>query len=351
MPAHAGDSHLGRGFPHHQCIRPPGELGLAGFFRLDGPPICEGDAEAAVALAGAIRDCDADGIRKAVAQGASLTSRLPEISLTPLMAALCKFGKPRWDACVELLLELGCPVDGVKSDPPIVACAAHDMLGPKTVELLVAHGADVNAADRDGTTAILECVIRGRVGLTRFLMQHGADPTIKNRSGLSALGWLRKRYDEEKGFRSRTRFAELLSLLTGQPVAKPEMPTLRPELQAENTRFKLCLKARRLIAVMPTEFELTPEKVSPLAKTSWYRDWQKELLGAGFLPAGHYRILMLRQSAYTHPKLGFDAILSGSADQPRCEIVAYHDDHSATHVSNLRIESDSDFAQPSAHTA
>ncbi len=125
------------------------------------------------------------------------------------------------------------------------------------------------------------------------------------------------------------------------------MPTLRPELQAENTRFKLCLKARRLIAVMPTEFELTPEKISPLAKASWYRDWQKELLDAGFLPAGHYTFLMIRQSAYTHPKLGFDAILSGSADQPRCEIFAYHDDHSVTHVSNLRTENDPDFAQPS----
>ncbi len=301
----------------------------------------------AVSLEDAIRNCDADGIRKAVERGASLTSRLPDSSHTPLIAGLCKFGKPGWDACVKLLLELGCPVDGVKTDPPIVACAAHEMLGPKTVELLVAHGADVNAADRDGTTAILECVIRGRAGLMRFLMRHGADPTIKNRSGLSALDWLRKRYDEEKGFRSRTKFAELLSLLTGQPVAKPAMPTLRPELQAENTRFKLCLKARRLIAVMPTEFELTPEKVSQLATTSWYRDWHKELLNAGFLPAGHYTILTLHQSAYTHPKLGFDAILSGSPDQPRCEIFAHHDDHSVTHVSNLRAENDPDFAQPS----
>ena len=159
------------------------------------------------------------------------------------------------------------------------------------MELLVAHGADVNAANREGTTAIFGCVINGRVELARFLMQHGADPTIKDRSGTSALDWVRKQYDEEKGFRSRTKYAELLSVLTGQPVAKPEVPTLRPELQAENERFKRCLKARRLIALMPTEFELKPEKVSPLANTSWYRDWQKELLDAGFLPAGHYAVL------------------------------------------------------------
>jgi hypothetical protein len=325
----------------------PVKSGLRGYVFWDGPAISAGDSEAGVALADAIRGCDAAGIRKAVEQGASLTSPLPESSLTPLIAALCKFGEPGWDACVELLLKLGCPVDGVKTDPPIVACAGLDMLGPKTVELLVAHGANVNAANREGTTAIFECVVKERVGLARFLMQHGADPTIKDRSGLSALEWLRKRYDEETGFRSRTKYAELLGVLTGQAVAKPEAPALRPDLQAENERFKRCLKARRLITVMPTEFELKPEKVSPLAKTSWYRDWQKELLDAGFLPAGQYALLTSSQRAYTHPKLGFDAILSGSADQPRCEIFAYHDDHSVTHVTNLRILNDPDFAQPS----
>ena len=152
-------------------------------------------------------------------------------------------------------------VDGVKKDPPIVACAAQDLLGPKTVELLVAHGADVNAANREGTTAIFECVIKGRVKLARLLMQHGADPTIKDWSGTSALEWVRKQYDEEKGFRSRTKYAELLSVLTGQPVAKPEVPTLRPEFQAENQRFTRCLKARRMIALMPIAIlELKPEE-------------------------------------------------------------------------------------------
>jgi Ankyrin repeats (3 copies) len=325
----------------------PVNSGLRGYLRLDGPAIGEGDADAAVALADAINGCVADGIRKAIEQGASLTSQLPGSSLTPLDAALCKFGEPGWDACVELLLELGCPVDGVKKDPPIVTCAANDLLGPKTVELLVAHGADVNAANREGTTAIFECVIKGRVKLARFLMEHGANPTIKDQSGTSALDWLRKRYDEEKGFRSRTKYAEQLSVLTGQPVAKPEVPTLRPELQVENERFTRCLKARRQIALLSTKFELKPEKVSPLAKTNWYRDWQNELLSAGFLPAGHYALFTLRQSAYTHPKLGFDAILSGSADQPRCEIVAYHDDHSVTKVTNLRVGNDPDFAEPS----
>ncbi len=207
---------LDEGFQIINAVGRPVNSGLRGYFRLNGPPIIEGDAEAAVALEDAIRNCDAGGIRKAVERGASLTTRLPDGWRTPLIAGLCKFGKPGWDACVELLLELGCPVDGVKTDPPIVACAAHEMLGPKTVELLVAHGADVNAVDRDGTTAILECVIRGRVGLTRFLMRHGADPTIKNRSGLSALGWVRERYDAEKGFGSGTKLAELLSVMTGR---------------------------------------------------------------------------------------------------------------------------------------
>ena len=325
----------------------PVKSGLRGYVRLDGPAIREGDAEAAVALADAIDGCDADGIREAVEHGASLTSPLPDSSLTPLLAALYKFDEPGWDACVELLLELGCPVDGVKTDPPIVACAADDLLGPKTVELLVAQGADVNAADREGTTALFECVTNGRVELARFLTQHGADPTIKDRSGTSALDWLRKRYDEETGFRSRTKYAELLSVLTGQPVAKPEAPTLRPELQAENERFQRCRIARRLLAFMPRELHLKKEKVSPLAKASWYRAWQKELLDAGFTLAGHYADLTTHQSAFTNPALGFDAILSGPADQPRCEITAYHGDHTVTLVMNFRAGNDHEFDPPS----
>ena len=234
---------LDDGFQIISAAGRPVNSGLRGYVRLDGPAIREGDTEAAVALANAIKGCDPDGIREAVRQGASLTSPLPDSSFTPLFAALYKFGEPGWDACVELLLDLGCPVDGVKKDPPIVACAADDVLGPKTVKLLVAHGADVNAANREGTTAIFESVIKGRVGLARFLMQHGADPTIKNWSGTSALEWLRKQYGEETGFRSRTKYAELLSVVSGQPVAKPEVPALRPELQAENDRFKRCLKS------------------------------------------------------------------------------------------------------------
>ena len=105
---------LDDGFQIISAAGRPVKSGLRGYFRLDGPAILEGDAEAAVALAHAIGGCDADGIREAVEQGASLTSPLPDSSLTPLIAALCKFGKPGWDACVELLLELGCPVDGVK---------------------------------------------------------------------------------------------------------------------------------------------------------------------------------------------------------------------------------------------
>jgi hypothetical protein len=232
----------------------PLKTGLRGYVRIDGPEVAEGDSEAADALAEAIDGCDAEGIRAAIAQGASLTAKLPDTSMSPLLSALYKFDEPGWKECVELLLELGCPINGVKKEPPIVVCAGDHMdelLARKTVELLVAHGADVNAADREGTTALFECVTNGYVELARLLMPHGADPTLKDKNGMSALEWVRKRYNEETGFKSRTEYAELLSVLTGQPVAKPQIPTLRPELQAENDRFKLCLQARRRLAVMP----------------------------------------------------------------------------------------------------
>jgi hypothetical protein len=315
----------------------PMKSGLRGFLRIEGPAIYEGNAEAAAALEEAIDECDAEGIREAVEQGASLTAKLPDGGSTPLTAAIYKYDEPGWKECVELLLELGCPVNGPRNEPPLVEFCAHyidDEVAQNAVELLVAHGANVNAVNREGETALFECVVNERTSLVRFLLQHGGDPHIKVRNGVSAVEWLRKRHDEEEGFRQRTKYAELLSMLTGQTVAKPAAPKLRPELQAENERFQRCRKLRRIVALLPKEFELKKLPVSPLARTSWHRDWEKELLDAGFKPAGHHEYLGTRLSAYTNPKRGFDALLSGSQDDPRCEVTAYHADHTATQVAN-----------------
>ena len=329
----------------------PMKSGLRGYVRIDGPELAEGENEASDALAEAIESCDADGIREAVAQGASLAV-LPDSSSSPLTAALFQFDEPGWKECVETLLELGCPVDGDKGEPPLVECVAHYIDEPdalRAAQLLVAHGADVNAVNREGTTALFESVTNRNIELVRLLLQHGADPTIKDLNGESALDWLQKRYDEETGFRRQAEYAELLSLLTGKAIAKPEAESLSAELQAENTRFKLCLLARRILAFMPTKFELERKKASRFAREPWLKEWQKELTDAGFQPAGHYERGFSSLSAYTNAALGFDAVVSVNmlGGSLKSDITAYHSDCTTTDASNEPDTTPPEFATPS----
>jgi len=56
-------------------------------------------------------------------------------------------------------------------------------------QMLVAHGANVNAQASDGFTPLLNA---GTVELTRFLLEHGADPFAKRDHGQSALDWAKQ---------------------------------------------------------------------------------------------------------------------------------------------------------------
>jgi ankyrin repeat protein len=57
-----------------------------------------------------------------------------------------------------------------------------------TVKLLIDRGADVEAQDAFGTTALIVAATSGHSDTTRLLLSFGADPTFKDSSGGSALG-------------------------------------------------------------------------------------------------------------------------------------------------------------------
>lgn len=132
----------------------------------------------------------------------------------------------------------------------------------------------------------------------------------------------------------------------GESPAKPEAKSLSLALAAENKRFRLCLEARMVLRYTSGKINLHRQDDSPCKAQRWYSNWQQQLFDAGFRLAQHFR-RGVDQSAYTHPNLGFDAVLSPQLGVPSCEIYAYHADGTVTMVSNLADLIGPEFTPPS----
>ena len=67
----------------------------------------------------------------------------------------------------------------------------------KHVALLLEHGADVNAKDDYGRTALAEASRRGRRKVVELLLNHGADVNVKSAREMTALAWATKKGHEK----------------------------------------------------------------------------------------------------------------------------------------------------------
>ena len=54
-------------------------------------------------------------------------------------------------------------------------------------QLLLQHGADVRAADNDGSTALMCAAEGGHEAVIQLLLQHGADVAAARHDGFTAL--------------------------------------------------------------------------------------------------------------------------------------------------------------------
>jgi len=61
------------------------------------------------------------------------------------------------------------------------------------IERLLAAGADVNEAAKDGTTALMIATVRRHTEYAKFLLNHGADPNLG--PGFAPLHWAAGRWD------------------------------------------------------------------------------------------------------------------------------------------------------------
>lgn len=103
------------------------------------------------------------------------------------------FGSP---ACVCALIECGARVDveseNVQKNQPLHAAIA---LGKnqETIEILLAHGANADATQIGGFTAIFSAAASNRRDLAELLLHHGANPHLKSDQGKTPSTFARER--------------------------------------------------------------------------------------------------------------------------------------------------------------
>ncbi|MHC4118962.1 MAG: ankyrin repeat domain-containing protein [Planctomycetota bacterium] len=88
---------------------------------------------------------------------------------------------------VKLLLEHGADVDAVDKDGKTALMYASES-GSDIVTYLLKHGADVDAADKDGKTALMYASVSGcDWDIVAYLLTHGADVDTVDKNGKTAL--------------------------------------------------------------------------------------------------------------------------------------------------------------------
>ena len=60
------------------------------------------------------------------------------------------------------------------------------------LEYLLANGANINAADTKGCTALMRAAYIGYPSLVNLLLSHGADKEVKDNNGQMAIHYVRK---------------------------------------------------------------------------------------------------------------------------------------------------------------
>ena len=94
---------------------------------------------------------------------------------------------------IRMLLEAGADINlkNIYGDTLLSNICRDARNKKKIVAILLSFGADPNIISEDSETALMRLARRGHTGLMKALIRHGADITIKNHAGNTALDILR----------------------------------------------------------------------------------------------------------------------------------------------------------------
>ena len=150
-----------------------------------------------------IFEAAAAGMRDTVAEwikgDAGLARAFSHDGFTPLHLAAFFGRRP----VVELLLSLGAPVNEISRNPselrPLHSAVAHrqPQVALEIARALIAAGADVNATQQGGWTALHAAAVHGNLPLVRLLLEAGAKAGMKNDAGQTPAGLAKTKNHKE----------------------------------------------------------------------------------------------------------------------------------------------------------
>lgn len=143
------------------------------------------DADGRTVLIAAAARGDLEVVNKLLSRGAD-----PNVKDKRSYTALSHASEAMYEQVVDALLsrpEVDPNSRGLNSRPVLLAYVWRD--SKARVEKLLAHGADVNAQDADGDTALHGAAQTGNVEIMQMLLDKGANPNAQNHSGGTPLMW------------------------------------------------------------------------------------------------------------------------------------------------------------------
>lgn len=131
---------------------------------------------------------DGGRLRTLIAADANLAKAGGHYGMTPLHWA----ARAGAAACADVLVAHGADVDAWNKArrTPLQLAAEADQA--EIIRLLARHGADLNTQDRKGRTPLHRATYEGRVAAAETLLEVGADPTVLNKVGKTAFEIARK---------------------------------------------------------------------------------------------------------------------------------------------------------------
>eukprot|EP00457_Paulinella_chromatophora_P002485 gb/GEZN01002490.1/.p1 GENE.gb/GEZN01002490.1/~~gb/GEZN01002490.1/.p1 ORF type:complete len:712 (-),score=73.83 gb/GEZN01002490.1/:231-2366(-) len=122
-----------------------------------------------------------EGVELVVSRGADL-NRPPQLGNKLLLAA-CKQNEAAAAKALTLAkADINFP-DATKGCTPLLHAIANRGSSLHLIEMLIAQGAQINLADHEGSTPLMEAVLLDRHDVCKVLLSHGADVTQENKQG------------------------------------------------------------------------------------------------------------------------------------------------------------------------